>query len=80
MQEFRGNALIIAFNNGRDPMPSPLTVQIDANSRLPQKIKTMLRDKTLIEQIDKEQAPISIKDGNFQLQLPGETSAVYKLP
>ncbi|HVO65434.1 MAG TPA: alpha-amylase family glycosyl hydrolase [Syntrophales bacterium] len=80
MQEFRGNAMIIAFNNGRDPMLSPLTVQVDANPRLPQEIKTLLRDKTLIEQIDNEQASIEVKDGNFQLQLPGETSAVYKLP
>jgi hypothetical protein len=37
-------------------------------------------DETLIEQIEKERAPITIKDGNFQLQLSGETSAIYKLP
>ncbi len=80
LQEFRGNVLIIAFNNGRDPMPAPLAVQIDANPRLPGEVKTLLRDKTLKDQLQPAQASITVRDGQFLLQLPGETGAVYKLP
>jgi alpha-amylase len=80
LQEFRGNAIIVAFNQHQEPMPALLAVQIDANTRLPQDVKDLLRNKTLVDQLQPAQPPITVTSGRFGFRLPGETGAVYQLP
>ena len=79
LQEFHGNAVIVAFNNGDGPMPTPLTVHVNANPRVASDIKTLLNNKTLCDQLVPAQAPIAVRDGSFELKLPAKTGAVYLL-
>ena len=45
LREFRGNNVIVAINNGHEPMPSPLTIDIGKNTNIPPTIKKKLEGK-----------------------------------
>jgi len=77
LREFRGNNVIVVINNGHEPMPSPLTVDIGINSNIPPRIKKNLEGKKLVDQIDPNTPPIQVINGRFEVQLAGKTAAVY---
>ena len=77
LREFRGNRVIIVINNGHEPMPSPLTVDIGINSNIPPRIKRNLEGRKLTNQIDPDAPPIQVINGRFEVQLAGKTAAVY---
>ena len=78
LREFRGESVIVAINNGRDPMPNPLTIQVRANKYIPPRIADNLEGKILSNQIDNNEQSIQISKDGFTIQLNGKTAAVYK--
>ena len=78
LREFRGESVIVAINNGRDPMPNPLTIQVRANKYIPPRIADNLEGKVLSNQIDNNGQSIQISKDGFTIQLNGKTAAVYK--
>jgi alpha-amylase len=79
LREFRGDAVIVALNNGLDPMPAPLELPIAANSNVPPRVKELLAGKTLASQTP-GLPDVSVRDGRVAVQLPGKTAGVYVLP
>jgi len=78
LREFQGENVIIAINNGHQPMPLPLTINIKDNKNIPPRIKKNLEEKMLFNQIDSTATPIEIKEGLLRIQLAGKTATIYK--
>lgn len=79
LREFRGNVVLVFVNNGYDPMPFPITIEIDANSNIPVRIKQLLANgKQLISQFD-SLSDITVQSGQIKVQLPGKMSGIYIL-
>jgi glycosidase len=78
LREYRGESAIAVINNGNDRMPYPLKIKIGGNSNIPPRIANNLEGKTLQNQINPNEAPISIDQEGFSVQLDGKTAAVYK--
>jgi glycosidase len=77
LREFRGNNVIVAINNGHEPMPSSLTINIGNNTNIPPKIKENLEGKKLTNRIAPNAPPIQVVNGLLKIQLAGKTAAVY---
>ncbi len=78
LREFRGESVIVVINNGHEPMPSPLTINIGTNKNIPPRIAKNLEGTTLHNQIDQNDRPIQINKDCFTVQLNGKTAAVYR--
>jgi alpha-amylase len=79
LREFQGNVVLVAINNGRDPMPGPATVQIGANGNIPPRVKAHLaHGQQLASQIP-GLADITMDHGEVRIQLPGKTAGVWTL-
>ena len=77
LRESRGNNVIVAFNNGHEPMPSSLAINMGSNSNIPPRIKKNLDGRQLVNQTDFNTPSIQVINGLFEIQLPGKTAAVY---
>ena len=77
LREFRGSNVIVAINNGHEPMPSPLAINMGNNSNIPPRIKKNLEGRQLVNQTDFNTPSIQVTNGLFEIQLPGKTAAVY---
>jgi alpha-amylase len=77
LREFRGDNVIVIINNGHEPMPLPLNVDIGVNSNIPPRIKKNLEGRKLVDKIDLNNPPIHVINGRFEIQLTGKTAAVY---
>lgn len=79
MREYRGELIIVAINNGRGDMPTPLTLQIQNNSNLPSRVKALCQQgRPLINLLDTTQV-LSFVGGNVDIQLAGKEVQVLKL-
>jgi alpha-amylase len=79
LREFRGNVVVVAINNGRDPMRAPAPIHIALNNNIPPRIKHLLADgTTLASQLD-GRPDVTMALGALQVQLPGKTAGVYVL-
>ena len=79
LREFRGDVVLVVLNNGLEPMPHPVTLEIGQNRNVPPRITQLLEGKTL-----RSQTPgvvdLSIAGGQAHARLPGKTAAVFTLP
>ena len=78
LREFRGNVVIVAMNNGHDPMGEPLTIDIGDNNNIPQRVKDIIESKSLPDFLGAS-GSISVNNARFAVKLGGKTSAVYFL-
>jgi alpha-amylase len=79
LREFQGNLVLVAINNGRDPMPAPATVEIGANSNIPPRItRRLLGSQPLASKIP-GLGDVTVTGGRVQVQLPGKTAGVWTL-
>lgn len=78
LREFRGNAVLVAINNGIEPMPAPLAIDIAANSNVPPRVKALLEGRTLSSHTP-GLASVSVAQGRATVQLPGKTAGIYTL-
>jgi glycosidase len=78
LREFRGDAVIVVINNGLEPMPGPLDVDIGANSNVPPRVKALLEGRTLASHTPGV-ASLQVVDGRAAVQLPGKTAGIYSI-
>jgi alpha-amylase len=79
LREFRGNVVLVVINNGYDPMPHPVSIEIAINCNIPSRIKQILADgQVLISQFN-ELPDVTIHSGGIEVQLPGKTTGIYIL-
>ena len=79
LREFRGNVVLVVINNGYDPMPHPISIEIAINCNIPPRIKQILADgQVLISQFN-ELPDVTIHSGDIEVQLPGKTTGIYIL-
>ena len=78
MREFKGNTIIVVINNGFENMPSPVTVKLDENANIPQRIKDNLKGKTFVSLLDSADT-IAVQDGRLSIQVPGKEAKIYKV-
>lgn len=80
MREFRGNTIIVVMNNGTEPMPNPLAIDIASNANVPSRIKSNLAQQKVLVNLLNPQDRISYRDqGQIVVQLAGKTAKAYKL-
>jgi alpha-amylase len=79
LREFRGDVVIVALNNGLEPMPVPLEIHVGANSNVPPRVKQLLEGRTLASQTA-GLPDLVVGNGRVAVQLPGKTAGVYALP
>jgi glycosidase len=77
MREFKGNTIIVVINNGFENMPSPVTVKLDENANIPQRIKDNLKGKTFVSLLDSADT-VAVEDGRLNVQVPGKEAKIYK--
>jgi len=70
--------VLVAINNGLEPMPAPLTVNIGANSNVPPRIKSLIEGQTLTN-YRTGGAGLPISGGRALIQLPGKTAGIYTI-
>ena len=78
LREFRGNVVIVAMNNGHDPMAEPLGIDITNNSNIPQRVRDLLENSLLPDFLGSS-GSIRIQNGQFSIKLDGKTSAIHYL-
>jgi glycosidase len=79
LREFRGNVVLVVINNGHDPMPFPVSIEIAANSNIPPRIKGLLAEGQALTSYFSELADVEVRSGRVQVQLPGKTAGIYLL-
>jgi alpha-amylase len=79
MREFRGNVVVVAINNGRDPMPGPASIDLAGNANIPPRIRKLLPDTTTLASQFDGLPDIAVAAGKLHVQLPGKTGGVYVL-
>jgi alpha-amylase len=79
LREFRGNVVLVAINNGREPMSVPLLIEIAANSNIPPRIKELLADGRVLGSQVPEVADVTLNEGRVAVQLPRKTAGIYVL-
>jgi glycosidase len=78
MREFKGNTVIVAINNGFEDMPSPLTLELDKNVNIPQRIKDNLKDKEFVNLLDSTDT-VAVQNGSLKIHVPGKEAKIYKV-
>lgn len=79
LREFQGNLVLVAINNGRDPMPAPATIEIGANANIPPRIsRRLMGSQPLASQIPGI-GDVTAVGGRVQVQLSGKTAGVWTL-
>jgi len=78
MREFKGNAIIVAINNGLEEMDFPVTIKLDENKNIPQRIKNNLYGRRLTNLLNSADT-IAVEDGCLKVQLSGKEAKIYKL-
>ena len=58
-------------------MPSPLTVEIDKNVNIPQRIKDNLKNKTFTNLLDSADT-VTVENGSLNIQVPGKEAKIYQ--
>jgi alpha-amylase len=79
LREFQGNLVLVAINNGRDPMPAPATVEIGANSNIPPRITHRLMGSQRLASQIPGIGDVTATGGRAQVQLAGKTAGVWTL-
>ena len=78
LREFRGDVALVALNNGLEPMPAPLTIDVGVNDNVPSRVKALLEGRTLVSH-----APgvpdLAVAQGRVAVQLPGKTAGIWVL-
>jgi alpha-amylase len=76
LREFRGDVVLVLINNGTEPMPHPVTLEIGANSNIPPRVKDLLEGLPL-ESHTEGIGDIVVRNGQVQVQVPGKTAAIF---
>jgi len=76
MRYVENNILIVVLHNGWMDMPEAVTINIDANNGIPERIKSQIRNKKINCQLTGKE--IEIKSGAFSIQLSGKTGVILK--
>jgi glycosidase len=76
MREYRGNLIIVVINNGKEPMPYPVTIRIAANSNIPSRIKTAIDGKILKDLISGN--TYKVRNGSLEVQLWRKAVVILK--
>jgi glycosidase len=79
MREFRGNVVIVVINNGHEPMPVPVLINIAGNSNVPPRIKQLLVDGCVLRSYFDELPDCFVSSGRLEVQLPGKSAGIYVL-
>jgi alpha-amylase len=79
LREFRGDVVLVVVNNGLEPMPNPVTLEIEKNKNIPPRIVESLEGTTLVSRTPGV-GGLSIAAGQAQVQVPGKTAAVFTSP
>jgi len=79
MREFRGNVVIVVINNGHEPMPVPVSINIASNSNVPPRIKQLLPDGCVLSSCFDELSDAMVSSGRLEVQLPGKSAGIYVL-
>ena len=79
LREFQGDMVLVAINNGRDPMPLPATIEIGGNNTIPPRIKALLKTNQILASQIPDLADVTVTAGQVHVQLPGKTAAVWTL-
>jgi hypothetical protein len=79
LREFQGNLVLVAINNGRDPMPAPATIEIGGNGNIPPRIKAQLMGSQALASQIPGIGDVIAAGGRVQVQLPGKTAGVWML-
>jgi alpha-amylase len=77
LREFRGMHVIVIINNGHEPMPFPLTIEISENTNVPPRMSKNLEGKRFIDIINQNNNPLEVINGRIKVQLEGKTAAIY---
>lgn len=76
MRDFGDDIIIVAINNGYLPMPTPLLVAIDINPAIPQRIKSRLRGKVMVDLLQPDKPATRVVDGIVPVEVQGKTALV----
>ncbi|MHC4623355.1 MAG: alpha-amylase family glycosyl hydrolase [Planctomycetota bacterium] len=77
LREFRGDVVLVVINNGRGPMPFPVSIDIAGNSNIPVRIKQLLVDGTVLVSECAELPDVTVCSGNLRVQLPSKAAGIY---
>ena len=78
LRECRGDVVLVAMNNGLDPMTAPLTIDVGANSNVPSRVKGALEARTLRSRVPGV-PDVGVAQGRVAVQLPGKTAGIWTL-
>lgn len=79
LREFQGNVVLVAINNGREPMPAAATIQIGANDNIPPRVKAHLASGQQLASQIPGLPDVMVDGGQVRVQLPGKTAGVWAL-
>ena len=79
LREFQGNLVLVAINNGWQPMPLPLAIEIGGNSNIPPRIKALLPDNQTLTSRILGLPDVTADQGRVHVQLPGKTAGVWTI-
>jgi glycosidase len=79
LREFRGNAVLVAINNGSQPMPYPVLIPISENDNIPPRVKDLLTDGEVLTCQIGELEDVVVSEGRIPIRLPGKTAGIYTL-
>jgi alpha-amylase len=79
LREFQGNVVLVAINNGRDPMPVPAAIEIHGNGNIAPRIKERLAEGQVLTSHSGDLGDIEVRSGRVLVQLPGKTAGIYVL-
>lgn len=78
LREFRGNAVIVAINNGHLPMETPLRIEFGQHTGIPDRVKRLLEGRSLIDIADGELAQGEVRDFGFDIRVEGKSAVILK--
>ena len=71
----RDDVVLTVINNGRDDMPSPLELQIGANSNIPSSAKAVFEGQQLVDLLDPN-FHTRMQGGRLPVQVPGKRTRI----
>jgi glycosidase len=78
MREYKGNTIIVAINNGLEDTPCPVTIKIAENANIPQRIKSNIGGKVLVNLFN-PQDRIAVENGCLNVRLSDKEARIYKV-
>jgi hypothetical protein len=81
LRYFRDEVVIVVFNNGYQPMPSPLQIPIGKSAStdlqpLPDRIILLLSNKKLVNVFDATES-VGLQNGTFSVSVNGKSFKIF---